>query len=305
MNFETDIPQALALQSHAGVSWTPEKRAEQVTAEYAGTLRQDYEALRAIAERHDTLPLLDAEFARYRDGYRRRTIAWLGTLSRCVSSWIAGPSNFPAARMQKRMDVERKRSQEAAEFRSRALAAIKRTLTPDLQPIRSEDSDAAARLLQKIQQAEDLQARMKAANAAVRKAKKAGPDAQVSALVALGFSAATALELLKPDFAGRVGFADFELTNNGANIRRMKARLEQVTAQQAAPAQEAEGERATVEDCPADNRIRVWFPGKPDEATRSDLKRNGFRWTPSLGCWQAYRNHSAQQAARRIAGVEV
>jgi hypothetical protein len=48
-----------------------------------------------------------------------------------------------------------------------------------------------------------------------------------------------------------------------------------------------------VEDAPADNRIRLYFPDKPDEVTRSALKARGFRWTPSLGCWQAYRNPSA------------
>ena len=33
------------------------------------------------------------------------------------------------------------------------------------------------------------------------------------------------------------------------------------------------------------------------------LKGAGFRWTPSLGCWQAYRNHRALSVAKAIAGV--
>jgi hypothetical protein len=32
------------------------------------------------------------------------------------------------------------------------------------------------------------------------------------------------------------------------------------------------------------------------------LKAAGFRWTPTLGCWQAYRNHNALTVAREIAG---
>lgn len=51
--------------------------------------------------------------------------------------------------------------------------------------------------------------------------------------------------------------------------------------------------------------MRLYFSGKPDDATRGRLKSRGFRWTPSLGCWQAYRNPTALDVARREAGVPV
>jgi len=35
-----------------------------------------------------------------------------------------------------------------------------------------------------------------------------------------------------------------------------------------------------------ENRLQIIFPGKPDEATRAKLKRNGFKWAPSQGAWQ-------------------
>lgn len=44
----------------------------------------------------------------------------------------------------------------------------------------------------------------------------------------------------------------------------------------------------TIEECYSENRVRVHFPGKPEEEMRVNLKRHGFRWAPSLGCWQAY-----------------
>jgi hypothetical protein len=83
------------------------------------------------------------------------------------------------------------------------------------------------------------------------------PEAQVAALVALGFP--EAVLLLKPDACGRIGFADFELTNN-ANIRRMKTRLACVEKAPATPATEQEGARARLEDCPAKNRVRLFYP---------------------------------------------
>jgi hypothetical protein len=144
---------------------------------------------------------------------------------------------------------------------------------------------------------------MRKANAAIRKAAKDGTETQVAALAALSFSEGVARGLLTPDFCGRVGFADYQLKNNGSEIRRLKARLAEVERAKSEPASELEGERARLEDCPADNRVRLHFPGKPPAEVRERLKRSGFRWAPSLGCWQAYRNHNAIEVAKREAGV--
>jgi hypothetical protein len=206
--------------------------------------------------------------------------------------------------MQKRSDVADRRLNEMLEFRTRALDAIRKTLTPELRPIMTGDADAGERLKGEIAQAEALQERMKAANTAIRKHAKEGKEAQTAALVGLGFPEAVAAKLLEPDFAGRIGFADYKLTNNGANLRRMKARLEHVERLAKMPGSSLEGKNARLEDCPSENRVRLFFPGKPEEALRSRLKSSGFRWTPSLGCWQAYRNHNAFRVAREVAGID-
>jgi hypothetical protein len=216
---------------------------------------------------------------------------------------IAGPSNFPVRQMEKRNRVVDARRTELLEFLPRAKDAILKKLHPEWRPIMAGDDNAVERLEEKIAKAEALQKRMKACNLAIRKHKKAGTDAQVAALVVLGLSEAVARKLLEPDFCGRIGFADFELTNNGANIRRMKERLVSVGRAKVAEASEVEGENARLEDCPADNRVRLFFPGKPAEDVRADLKRSGFRWTPSLGCWQAYRNYGTVAKAKVLAGV--
>lgn len=306
MNAETflaDIPQDVARRAYDGVSMFSERRGDSTRAEYAACMAADFEELRQHAEIGRTLDLLPAEFARYREGYRRRLLAYLHSSARCVSWFVAGPSNFPAARMEKKANVAHRRLDEMIEFRARAMSAIKRTLRPDLRPIYASDGDAIEQLETKIAKAEALQAQMKAANAAIRKNHKAGEQAQIAALLALGFTERHARELLKPDFCGRIGFADYELTNNGANIRRMKQRIAVITELKATPASEIEGANARFEDAPQDNRVRLFFPGKPDEKIRDELKANGFRWTPSLGCWQAFRNYSSTVTAKRIAGI--
>lgn len=306
-DFAEDVPADLARAAHRGTSHDPEKRGEQERADYCATLGSDYARLAEAAEKAPdpdaALARLAEEFARYRLGYRRRFLVYLARRSQCLSTMITGPSGFNVRRAEKANRGEHRASESLAEYRTRALAAIRRAVRPDLQPIMSGDSDAVERLRAEVAKLERLQDQMKACNAVIRRTAKDGPEAQVAALVALGwFGEGRARDLLKPDFCGRVGFADFEIKNNGANIRRLRARLAVVEASKAAPAVESEGAGGVrVEDCPADNRVRLFFPGKPETAVREALKAHGFRWTPSLGCWQAYRNPRALAHAATFA----
>lgn len=303
MTYASDIPMSLAVSAFHGTSWSPEKRGQLAVSEYGQELSEVHETLKQHAEKGGTIDLLDEEFARFRAGYRKRYTAWLASHSRVMSSFITGPANFPVRRNAKRIDVCDRRMSDLFEFKARAVKAAIRHLRPDLRPIMSGDADAVERLEAQIRQAERLQQRMKEANAAIRKYKKAGREAQLAALVELGFSDARAATLLEPDFCGRIGFPDYALTNNNANIRRMKQRVEQISRAKATPDSTIEGANGvTLDDCPAENRVRLTFPGKPAEAIRSKLKKNGFRWTPSLGVWQAYRNSSSIALAREIAG---
>jgi len=305
MTFENDIPFELAQRAHAGTSFVPEDRAASERAGYASTLASDYASLAEHATTDEKRATLEEEFARYRQGYRKRYLAYLGSRARCMSTMITGGSNFPVERMRKRNDHASRKTDELIEFRKAALAAILKTLHPEWRPIMAGDGDAQTRLAEKIAKAEQLQAVMKAANVAIRKHARAGEAAQIAALMALGHSEGRARDLLKRDFCGRIGFAAFELTNNQANIRRLRGRLTVVARDQATEATEIEGQLARLEDCPADNRVRLYFPGKPAADVRARLGAAGFRWTRSMVCWQAYRNDRALAFARREAGIQV
>jgi hypothetical protein len=206
-----DIPQDLARAAHEGTSFLPDHRAQQERDEYAATLRADFEELARLADTELKRAQLAEEFERYRTGYRKRTLALLRSQSRCLSPMITGPSGFPVERNRKRCDIAHRRLTDLLDFRTRALAAIRKALRPELRPIMAGDADATDRLREKIAQAEDLQARMKATNAAIRTHARAGPEAQIAALVALGHPEARARELLRPDFCGRIGFPAYAL----------------------------------------------------------------------------------------------
>lgn len=298
-----DIPPDLARAAHHGTSWTPEQRGPQEIGMYARQLAHDFAELAKLATTDDKRADLAREFERYRAGYRTRYVARLAAMSRCVSTAITGGSNFNVRRAEKANRRAEARTTDLIEYRKRAIAAIRRVLTPELQPIMAGDDDAVSRLGLQIAKAERTQALMAASNAAIRKHKKAGPEAQIAALVDLGHPRGVAVSLLEPDFCNRVGFAAYQLTNNGANLRRLKERRGAIAVAKAAPVTECAGAAARLEDSPADNRIRLYFPDKPDADVRARLKSSGFRWTPSLGCWQAYRNPRSIEVAQREAGI--
>lgn len=304
-DFRDDIPLELAIRAHSGTSHFPERRGEAEVSGYAQTLAADFVELTALAVKHGTSAVLADLLSRYREAFRRSTLAHLSAKSRCLSWFITGPSGFPVRRAEKANAAEHRRSEDVLNCRKLWRKRILKAIIPNTDgPIMAGDADASERLAARIREAEELQIRMKAANVAIRKHRKAGPEAQVAALVALGFTEGRAARLLEADCCGRIGFADFELTNNNANIRRMKARLAIVEKAHAAPVTEQEGRHARLEDCPAENRVRLFFPDKPDADTRATLKQSGFRWAPSLGCWQAYRNSRTIPTARQIAGLE-
>jgi hypothetical protein len=105
---------------------------------------------------------------------------------------------------------------QKAEYYARRAAAAESNRS-----IFSDDPNATEKLADKIAKLEERQRIMTEANRLVRKQDKEG-------LADLGFSETAIAKLFTPDFCGRIGFPSYALTNNGANIRRLKQRLEQL-----------------------------------------------------------------------------
>lgn len=312
-HYRGDIPHSAAYAAHSGTSWTPEKRADSTVNEYGQEMAHTYKDLAAKCRNNSERATLAAFWPRYRSIMRQLNLEYLGSRNGIVSAFIAGPSNFPSRRMEKRNRWADNKLNHLFEVKARLLKRINRDLRPELRPIMAGDSDAVQRLKDKIAKAEQWQERMKQINKAVRKVLNLPQDQRVAklaeALKEMGHNGKTPLEhvadnLLRPDFAGRIGMPGYELTNNNANIRRMRERLESITQAKAEPMAQAEGKDGiTFEDVPAENRVKLFFPGKPSSEIRERLKRSGFRWAPSEGCWKAYRNTGTLATARAEAGI--
>lgn len=146
LDFASDIPREVALAAHAGTSFVPEERAEGVLEDYASTLRADLETLTRYANTDDKKATLETEFARYREGYKGKYLAYLGSRNGIMSTMITGASNFPVRRMEKKQRTIERRLAEMLDFRQRALAAITKVLRPELRPIMTGDTNAVESL---------------------------------------------------------------------------------------------------------------------------------------------------------------
>ena len=165
--------------------------------------------------------------------------------------------------------------------------------------IMSDDKNALSKLRTKLAVLEVHQKHMKDVNAYYRKhgTLDGGPAASSDALRQIEINAIT----------GRkdAPYAAWMLSNNNANIRRIKERIAELEkeAQRAAEnagAAPVKGNGYTLIEDTAICRIQFIFDSKPDDETRDILKSRGFRWSPSQGAWQRLLNENGRYAAERV-----
>lgn len=191
------------------------------------------------------------------------------------------------------MDKGVELSHEAEYLRERARAAENNNA------IFSDDPEAITKLREKLESLQKNQDLMKAVNAIVRK-KNLTDEQKIEQIIKAGLKEKYAADILQPDYCGRIGFPSFSLTNNNANIKRIKDRIAHLEKLNAAETAEKKfGEVSIVENV-EENRCQIFFPGKPSEAVRADLKSHGFRWSPYNSCWQRHRSNQATYYAEYI-----
>lgn len=192
------------------------------------------------------------------------------------------------ARIDSKMRKGFEMAKEAEDLERRATNAETSTA------VSSDDPEAVTKLKEKLAKLAKAQEQMALGNRMIR---KGAPAAELA--TALGLSLEMATKLLEKDFAGRIGFAPYQLSNNSSEIRRCKQRIEQLEtkATRPVPPPETYG-KITIEE--SDNRVRVHFPAKPSADTRTALKSAGFKWAPSADAWQRMASEYAWTLARGI-----
>lgn len=99
-------------------------------------------------------------------------------------------------------------------------------------------------------------------------------------------------------------YPPYALTNNNAEIRRLKKRIEELTKDKELGfvGWEFEGGEAIANDVLC--RLQLVFDEKPTEEQIYKLKLNGFKWSPTNHAWQRQLNQSAIYAADRLGFVK-
>ncbi len=212
--------------------------------------------------------------------------------ARVPSVLIAGGSNFPVRKKEKQNAARDRNMQRWREVQS-LLDKIRST---GMGGISADDSQAVAKLENKLANLEASQERMKAVNAYYRKHKTLDGCPDISEDVIHKLEAGMASSWHYEDKP----YPSWALSNNNAEIRRVKERIAALTRQKELGYAGWEFDGGRVEANTAENRLQIFFEEKPDEETRSSLKSNGFRWAPSAGAWQRQLNDNAIYAAGRI-----
>lgn len=217
--------------------------------------------------------------------------------ARVPSILIAGGSNFPVRKKEKQ-NAARDRNMEDWQDVQGILDKIRST---GMGGISADDPQAVAKLEAKLAKLEAAQETMKGVNAYYRKhgtlegCTLLKPE-QIKELQE-GMAQSWHLEKNKP-------FQSFELSNNNAEIRRIRGRIEQLKQHEEKAFVGWEFDGGRVEANKTDNRLQIFFDEKPDDAARAELKANGFKWAPSAGAWQRQLNNNAYYAAGYVSCIQ-
>ena len=216
--------------------------------------------------------------------------------ARVPSILIAGGSNFPVRKKEKQ-NAARDRNMEDWNEIQGLLDKIRST---GMGGISADDPQAIQKLEAKLEKLQAAQDTMKAVNAYYRKHKTLDGCPNLSA---------ERIEAMKAEMSSQWHIQDkpypsWALSNNNAEIRRVKGRIAELTRKQETAYAGWEFDGGTVEANREDNRLQIFFEEKPDEKTRETLKENGFRWSPKAGAWQRQLNDNAIYVADRLSCIK-
>ncbi|MDC0937049.1 DUF3560 domain-containing protein [Pirellulales bacterium] len=188
----------------------------------------------------------------------------------------------------------------------------KATAAENNRAVSSDDPTAVSQLRTKLESRETLQAYMKAVNRGIRKAKlESLPKEEVPARLKEIVQSVTDDEASQRELLKRLIdnakfstygfiFPPYELTNNNAQIRRLKERVAQLEQASSRETTEVDHQFCTVVENVEENRIQIIFPAKPDKETRQLLGGENFRWSRTNGAWQRHLNAAGRSAVKRV-----
>ena len=240
------------------------------------------------------------------DRYARRLAEWTNSYNRNQASYpsqfIAGAGGYDMRRHQKQMSREDTLWKEYSDVQA-ILGKIESIGTGAVDLADPHAREILTEQLQKLQAKLD---RGKALNAYYRKHNS------FIGFPELSNEAAEKLTAEFSDTRQRCPWIDkpfpgYELTSLRGKIKRVQARLSELDKLEATrvdPIDITKFDGGEIVKNAELNRLQIVFDEIPGEEIRDELKRNGFRWSPSNQAWQRQLTPNAEAAARRIFCIE-
>ncbi len=289
------INEAAAKTAHSMMSFSDYQEGSK-TAEYQRYVNKAYDLAEQVAEaRPDEAKRVYALAERYskKMAENMNDSSRIGMM--CPSVMISGAGNFPIKKKEKQNAAADRNHQQFNEIQG--ILAKMESILHGKGVIKSGDERAVEKLEEKLEGLKENQEAMKAANKALRlKDTEKGNEA----LRDMGYSDDQIKQLREPDFCGRIGFPDYALQNNNANIHRIEGRIKQLKATKAKGTQETEYKFFKIVRNVEEMRLQLIFEGKPEPEVREVLKSNGFRWAPSQSAWQRHLNGNSEYSLKRV-----
>jgi hypothetical protein len=162
----------------------------------------------------------------------------------------------------------------------------------DNESISSDDPNAIEKLEGKLDALESMQQFMKDANKYIKKKDK-------EKFLALDYGTEKLWdELNMPHRFQGTGYPRYSLTNNNANINRIRKRIAYLKQEAKRIPTDTMIKGIRVLENTYVGRLQLIFPDKPSYEIRQQLKRKwGFRWSHDEQAWQRQLNNNAVYAA--------
>lgn len=290
-----------ARRAYYSISFDPEKRAQQTVEGYSEQLEED---LKSIPE---------DQRERYTQNFRKYLGAWLSAMSRCLSSMITGPSNFPTRRNEKANNVEHRRYEEFTEWRERALKAIEKNrlanrtegeVVNDQWKLVKKNILRSASTIIAIDLGQEVYTRSLFVNAITGSIRTLAKNGKTE-LVKLALDYIKELNRLavekgaKEIITAKNGIWELEQVAEAKREEKVDATVRENEIEEFSFPNSI-GSFQVVKNYKLD-RIQVIFPDKPKEEIREILKKEAaLKWAPSEGAWQRQLTGNAEFAIKAM-----
>lgn len=290
-----------ARRAYYATSHHPEQRGDGDIEAYQADVAEFRETLDKLATTDEQRATVAEQVDRYAGNLLARYQAYWHAHARCMSSFVTGPSNFPVRRNQKRSDTADRRLKELQELRAKARTSARKAVmdartgeqvNSDEWRILKHHIDGDMATVAAIDAGESYFTRAAFTNSVKGRIERAASHGKAELVSqALDYIRERQDSTPKPFFAARNGV--WSLADKATEKAGEALETGQVTL--------AEFDGGSVVNNHDAERVQILFDAKPDAATRTELKRCGFRWSPTNGAWQRKNTANGTAAAKGIA----